>query len=262
MSPCITSARSRLAAWVLILAWFFLAAPAFAAPTFPPLTGRVVDAAGILPAEVQGALEANLERLEGQTGRQLVVVTIEDLQGYEIADYGYQLGRAWGIGDAKRDDGVLLIVAPNDRAARIEVGYGLEPVLTDAIASTIIQVRLLPAARAGDLPGGVVAAADAIVQVLSDPQAQAAWASTAENEAEELKLDPFVFLLLILILIAVMNAFFPRRSAFRRARGGGYPVVIHDWGGSGGGFSGGGFGGGGFSGGGGSFGGGGASGSW
>ena len=141
-----------LAALVLILAF---AAPAFSAPTFPKLDGRVTDAAGILPAETRAALDTRLAALEKTTTIQLVVATVPDLQGYEIDEYGYQLGRAWGIGQKGSNNGALLIVAPNDRKVRIEVGYGLEGVLTDALTSQIIRRNIVPAFKAGDMAGGV-----------------------------------------------------------------------------------------------------------
>jgi len=108
--------------------------PLFAAPTFPTLTGRVVDDANLLSPEDEQTLTQELKDLEDKSSDQLVVVTLPSLQGYEIEDYGYQLGRHWGIGTKELDNGVLLIVAPNERKVRIEVGYGLEPILTDALS--------------------------------------------------------------------------------------------------------------------------------
>src|SRR6201996_9179199 len=115
-----------------------------AALKFPPLTGRVVDDAHILSPQVQQQLTDKLAGLEAQTHHQLVVATLSSLQGDEIEDYGYQLGRAWGIGQKGVNDGVILIVAPSEHRVRIEVGYGLEPVLTDALTSVIIQTRIVP----------------------------------------------------------------------------------------------------------------------
>src|SRR5271170_693592 len=89
------------------------------------------------------------------------------LQGYEISDYGYQLGRAWGIGQKTLNNGILLIVAPTEHKVRIEVGYGLEPIVTDALSSVIIQTQMLPKFRSGDFNGGVEAGTDALVQQLS-----------------------------------------------------------------------------------------------
>ncbi|MDZ4370640.1 MAG: TPM domain-containing protein, partial [Phenylobacterium sp.] len=126
----------------------------FAAPTFPPLTGRVVDNANLLAPATEARLTAELAALETQTGHQVVVATVPDLQGYEIEEYGYQLLRAWGVGRAKEDDGVILLVAPTERKVRIEVGYGLEPVLTDALSSVIIRREILPAFKDGDFEKG------------------------------------------------------------------------------------------------------------
>src|ERR1051326_1924547 len=115
---------TRIAAALLaLLCWL---APAAAPPQFPALTGRVVDAANILSGDTKSDLNQKLAALEAKTSRQLVVVTIPSLGGYDIADYGYQLGRAWGVGQAKLNNGVLLIVAPTEHRVRIEVGYGLE----------------------------------------------------------------------------------------------------------------------------------------
>jgi uncharacterized protein len=116
----------------LLIAFLFSALPAMAAPSFPVLSGRVIDDAHILSDQTKNDLDQKLAALEASNSRQLVVVTLPSLQGYEISDYGYQLGRAWGIGQAKLNNGVLFIIAPNERKVRIEVGYGLEPILTDA----------------------------------------------------------------------------------------------------------------------------------
>ena len=131
---------------MLMLAGLFALALKYALParaqTIPELSGRVVDAANIIPDDVEARLNQKLEALETQSQRQLVVVTLPDLQGYDIADYGYQLGRHWGLGDKQRNDGALLIVAPKERKVRIEVGYGLEPILTDGLSTIIIQQPL------------------------------------------------------------------------------------------------------------------------
>ena len=166
---------------LLVLAWPGLAA----AQTFPELTGRVVDAANILPPDIETQLTAKLDGLEQQTGRQLVVATIPSLDGYEISDYGYRLGRHWGIGDKERNDGVLLIVAPNDRQVRIEVGYGLEPVLTDGLSFLIINDVILPKFKAGDMPGGIVDGTDAIIHQLALPEDEAKqFAAQAAQQAQ------------------------------------------------------------------------------
>lgn len=157
-----TQGRSVLGTLLALFAgWLVWTTAAVAAPTFPSLTGRVVDQADILSPQTEAALAAKLEALEAKTSRQLVVVTVPSLQGYELEDYGYQLGRAWGIGEKGRDTGVLLIVAPTERRVRVEVGYGLEGVLTDALSTLILQERVLPKFRAGDFEGGVVGGAEA-----------------------------------------------------------------------------------------------------
>lgn len=165
--------RSLLAAALSLIVGLAVWSVAAAAPTFPDLTGRVVDGANILSPQAEASLTSKLESLEAKTSRQLVIVTVPSLQGYEIEDYGYQLGRVWGIGEKGRDTGVLMIVAPNERRVRIEVGYGLEGVLTDALSTVILQERVLPRFRKGDFEGGVVAGADALIVQLSLPDDEA-----------------------------------------------------------------------------------------
>jgi len=149
------------------LAFLFLLTPAWSAPNFPALTGRVVDDANILTSGTKADLTGKLAALEQKTSRQLVVVTLSSLQGYEISDYGYQLGRSWGIGQKGLNNGLLFIVAPKEHKTRIEVGYGLEPIVTDAFSSVVIQTQVLPKFRTGDFNGGVVAGVDALIQQLS-----------------------------------------------------------------------------------------------
>ena len=241
----------------------------------------MVDQADLLsPAEEQ-ALTAKLESLENQSERQFVVATVPSLQGYEIEEYGYRLGRAWGLGDAENDDGIILLVAPNERKVRIEVGYGLEGIMTDALSSIIIQNDILPRFRSGDFPGGITAGADRIITQLELPEDQARQAAT---DAGKQRSNDGGFPIGSLFWFAIFFFFFilpmmRGRGRKRRYRGMGdtaRDIILwevgsaiargamsggDDWGGGGGGF--GGFGGGGgFSGGGGSFGGGGASGGW
>lgn len=249
-----------------LIAFVCLALPlqaAEAAPTFPALTGRVVDDAHILSDQTKADLDQKLAGLEAKTSRQLVVVTLPSLQGYEISDYGYQLGRAWGIGQAKLNNGVLFIVAPNEHKVRIEVGYGLEPILTDALSEIIIQQAVLPQFRAGDFNGGTEAGVAALIQQLSlDTSAAEARAAAAEQQAQrhDSGATPFTILIIILFVAIAFGrvfggfGFWPLLFLGSMGRGRGY---------GGGGFGGGFGGGGGWSGGGGgSFGGGGASGSW
>src|SRR6476659_5858882 len=125
-----------------VLAFCCVIAPASAAPKFPALTGRVVDDAGILSSGTKADLTQKLAALESKTSRQLVIVTLPSLQGYDISDYGYQLGRAWGIGRKTLNNGILFIVAPKEHKTRIEVGYGLEPIVTDAFSSVVIPTQV------------------------------------------------------------------------------------------------------------------------
>lgn len=249
---------------LLLLALWALPARA---QSFPPLTGRVVDAAHVLPAEVATRIEAKLAALEQQSKRQLVVATVADLQDYEIADYANRLFREWKLGDKARNDGVLLLIAPKERKLRIEVGYGMEGIVTDGLSFLIIRDQITPKFKAGDMPGGIEAGADALIRHLQLPEdqarqlaAQATRNATAQDNGESP--GPALFWLTLIVLFYVIPWLLRRRG--RRFGGFSGPVIL--WGPSdssgwgGGGWSGGD--GGGFSGGGGSSGGGGASGSW
>src|SRR5438128_6015903 len=146
---------------------FFLTVLPALALVFPALSGRVVDEANILDDATRAALTQKLADLEAKTTDQLVVVTLKSLQGTSIEDFGYQLGRRWRIGQQGKNNGVLLIVAPNERKVRIEVGYGLEGTLTDAVSKLIIENAIIPRFRANDIPGGVSRGVDDIISVLS-----------------------------------------------------------------------------------------------
>ena len=246
----------RALAVLPLLCGFVLLASALvqaAEPEFPPLTGRVNDRAGLLSERDERELEAALARFEAETTNQIVVVTVETLQGLPIEDYGYQLGRHWGIGQAGKDNGALLIVAPEEREVRIEVGYGLEGELTDAQSRTIIETQILPHFRQGDFAAGIKAGVAAMIETLGgsyDPALPPVQVRDSERAP-----SPFpLAVALPIIMIIILNRLFgrrPRRGG--RYRGYGGPVIVPGgWGGRGGGFSGGG----------GSFGGGGASGRW
>src|SRR6202000_61463 len=228
----------------VLIAFLFSALPAMAAPTFPALTGGVVDDAHILSDQTKSSLDQELAGLEAKTSRQLVVVTLPSLQGYEISDYGYQLGRAWGIGQAKLNNGILLIVAPTEHKVRIEVGYGLEPIMTDAFSSVIIQTQILPKFRAGDFNGGVEAGADALIQQLSLETSEAEKRAAAAEQQQQGQGDQgggiAGFLILLFIFIAISRVFGFWGLLPFLFMGGGGPRGGGGWsGGSGGGWSGG-----------------------
>lgn len=250
------SARS-VAACALALIVLAAAAPSLAALTFPKLSGRVVDEANLLSADDKRSLEIDLEGLEQKTSDQLVVVTLPSLQDTSIEDYGYQLGRAWGIGQQGKNNGVLLIVAPNERKVRIEVGYGLEGTLTDALTTLIIQNAILPQFRSGDYVAGIKAGVTDIVDVLEGDAEAVEARRQRQPDANETYIPLIVMLVWFAIFgLTMWNILSDARpgATGRRGRSGGWTS-----GSSGGGWS---SGGGGFSGGGGSFGGGGSSGSW
>jgi uncharacterized protein len=272
--------RSLFLAWLTVLV---TATPALA-QTFPE-RGRapVVDQAHLLtPAQIAD-ISSKSEALEAASGRQFVVATVNSLEGRTIEDYGYRLGRAWGIGQEQKDDGVILLVAPNERKVRIETGYGARVFLTDAVSSVIIREAILPRFKAGDMGGGIVAGSDQIISLMQLPAAEAA-KRAQDIGATEAKRETrggagFVPVIFIVVLFFVIIGSIASRAGgkrYRRRRGGIDPWIVlwglneisrasrHGGGGwGGGGFGGGGGGGfGGFSGGGGSFGGGGASGGW
>src|SRR5262249_31935993 len=148
---------------LLLLIVFSVVAVARADPPIPPLTGRVMDLARALDPEAVGRLTGELESFEREKQIQLVVVTLPDLQGYTIEDWGLALGRGWGIGQKGKNNGVLLLVAPKDRQLRIEVGYGLEGDLPDATADQIIRRDIIPYFREGQMAQGVEAGVQAII---------------------------------------------------------------------------------------------------
>ena len=276
-----TPAFAGVTIWVLFMALFAVATPV-AAQTFPPLTGRVVDQAHLLTAEQVQDITSKSAALEAKTGGQLVVATVNSLEGYPVEDYGYRLGRAWGIGQKGKDNGVILLVAPNEHKVRIEVGYGATPYLTDAMSGLIIRDNILPKfkQRPPDFGGGIEAGTDAIVSQMSlspeEAQKNVAAAEQAQSQRQRSGGNPLPVIFWIMVIGFVVLSHFRRAVGrrYRSRRGGISPWVIlwglnelsrgsrGGWGGgsSWGGGGGGGFGG--FSGGGGSFGGGGASGSW
>jgi uncharacterized protein len=273
--------RSRFAIVALL---FLFAFPALAQQQeWPALTGRLVDEAGLIGPAARSRLEGELAAFEEKSSDQLVVATISSLDGAVLEDYANGLFRHWQLGQAQENNGVLLLVAYGDRKIRIEVGYGLEGVLTDALSRLIIETSIVPAFRQGDFEKGIVDGASAIMAVLSGDTAELEArarrnATEPGSDSENWIVMAFVTVWFVLIfgaiILSILAPMFGRKIGPGRYRwlgmefdtrassggaytGGGY---------SGGGYTGGGWssgsGGGGFSGGGGSSGGGGASGGW
>jgi uncharacterized protein len=246
---------NSLKACVLFCIAFLFAAPAFAEPNFPALTGRVVDAADIISADDEVILGNKLENIENKSGHQVAVATVPSLEGYDISDYGNRLFRAWKLGDKTKNDGVLVLIAPNERKVRIEVGYGLEGDMTDAISSVIINHDMIPRFKTGDWAGGLSLGIDDVDKVIGGEGQQIVERVQNQSAPDIENWIPIIIFIFIVFMI-LSNSSRGRRVIFVP---GGFSS------GSGGGFSGGGFsggGGGGWSGGGGSSGGGGASGGW
>ena len=259
---------ARLLTLLCAFALSFTGSAALAAPTFPERgTAPVVDAANVIDTGAEAQLTQKLDDFEMRTGRQFVVATVPHLQGYDIEDYGYQLGRYWHLGSKAENNGIILLVAPTEHKVRIEVGYGLESVIPDGLAYDIINQDITPRFKAGDMTGGIVAGADKIMQQLELPPDQAQKVAAAAGNKQSnghggVPVGMIVWIIFIVIFV-ILPSLFRRRG--QRYGGGGFGNAASNsgrgggWGGGGGG----GFGGsGGFSGGGGSFGGGGASGGW
>jgi uncharacterized protein len=256
--------------FALLLTLVWVPAHAAAGPQFPELTGRVVDDAHVLSPQVKADLTLKLAALEQKNSRQLVVVTLPTLSGYDIADYGNQLLRHWGIGQKGLNNGALFIIVPTEHKMRIEVGYGLEGTLTDAMSRVIMDRAVVPKFRAGDMQGGIVDGVNAIIEQMGlDPSTAEARVAEAEQAPRHAHRNPIAGLIPLIIIFFVFTAIFRNRGG----GGGGFgwaalPLMFlgGGLGGGGGGWGGGGGDGGGsdddFSGGGGSGGGGGASDSW
>lgn len=275
------STASVLRALLAALALCFLAIAASAAE-LPVLTGRVVDNADLIDADTEAALVARLEGFENKSSDQIVVATVPDLDGEAIEPYANRLFRAWGLGQAGENNGILLLVSRDDRKMRIEVGYGLEGTLTDLHSKLIIENTMVPAFRAGDFSGGIWRAVEDIIMALEgnaaelEARAERNQSSDDEYTADDIITAVFVTLWISLFFggfaLSLLARLFGRKIGPGRYR---WLGMDFTYGGSGSGSSSGGSwssgssssswssgSSGGFSGGGGSSGGGGASGSW
>jgi uncharacterized protein len=253
----LVGATSRLLTAVVALLWTWLIAFAV---NYPALTGRVVDQANVIPAASRSAIEPKLVDLESKSGIQLVVATVASLEGQEIEPYANALFRNWKLGEKLKNNGVLLLVAPKERRVRIEVGYGLEGTLTDALAKVIITNAITPRFKDGDFGGGISRGVDDIITVLTTDASEWEKRPSLRLDSNQVPRDPTNGVVIILIIVVIILLIVSR--GFRH-----FVYILLLSGGPGGrsssgDFSSGGFSGGGFSGGGGSSGGGGASGSW
>ncbi|MGO9943184.1 MAG: TPM domain-containing protein [Rhodoblastus sp.] len=258
-------AAGALRRWLPFFCFFLaliVSSAAFAqAMTFPALTGHVVDQANLLPADTRQALEQKLEALEEKSGIQFVVATLSSLQDQEIEPYSNELFRHWALGEKTKNNGVLLVVAPKEKKVRIEVGYGLEGTLTDALSKVVIANAMAPRFKAGDFPGGINRGVDDVITILTTDSNEWTKKPQVRADDQDAVLDAILpFLIVALVIFLIWSN---RGGGGRGGRGGG-PFIFLPGPGSygGGGFSSGGGFGGGFSGGGGSSGGGGASGGW
>jgi uncharacterized protein len=252
-----SASRRWLAALSFVLV-LVIAPGAFAEDmTFPDLTGRVVDQGNLLPADAKKAMEQKLASLEQKSGIQFVVATVASLQGQEIEPYANALFRHWAIGEKTKNNGVLLIVAPKEKKVRIEVGYGLEGTLTDALSKVVIVNAIAPRFKAGDFPGGISRGVDDVITILTTDSSEWVKKPQVRQDQQDSLFDAILPFLIVGLVIFILW------RASKNGRGGGGPFIFLP--GPGGGFSGGGSSGGdsgGFFGGGGSSGGGGASGDW
>lgn len=265
---------------IILLFWVFWACPALAWAVTPPLPAHpsqyVVDLAGVMDANSQARLNTMLRDLEARTTAQVVVLTLNSLEGEPIEDFSHQTAVKWGIGQKGKDNGVLLTVAVQDHKYRIEVGYGLEGDLPDSLVGSIGRQYLVPSFRRGDFAGGITAAVTEITNTIAGGKGVGKTGGAAGGYQGEtlpgkgmghfsLALILFIFFIIALLAFIVFSE--PRGARANRGGGSGgfwfFWLLLQLFGGpgGGGGWSGGG-GGGGFSGGGGDFGGGGASGGW
>ncbi|HEY4922282.1 MAG TPA: TPM domain-containing protein [Xanthobacteraceae bacterium] len=201
------SLRQIALALVAVLA---VALPAVA-QSFPPLSGRVVDDAAVLDAAMRDGIAARLKALEAENSDQLVVATVRSLQGYSVEDYANRLFRAWGLGQQDKNNGVLLLIAPAEHKVRIEVGYGLEGTLTDAVSKLIIENDLIPWLRQNRYDVAASTGVDDIVQVLTghaaEWQARAAHATSHVHDLGSIELPPALGFVVFGIISLVMLAF-------------------------------------------------------
>ena len=200
LAPRIGRLRARVGWGVIAL---LLSALAALSANLPALTGRIVDQANIIPAETRSTIEPKLADLEAKSGIQLVVATVNSLDGEEIEPYANKLFRAWQLGEKAKNNGVLLLVAPKERRVRIEVGYGLEGTLTDALTKVIITNAIAPRFKTSDYGGGISRGVDDIITVLTTDSSEWQKRPSLRLDRPE-STDPFNWLILVGIAVLVV----------------------------------------------------------
>lgn len=281
-----TMNMARAALLAFMLCWSFIAG---AQVPVPPLTGRVTDQTATLTTEQKATLEQTLQAFEARKGSQIAVLIVPTTAPETIEQYALRVAEQWKLGRKKVDDGAVLVVAKDDRALRIEVGYGLEGALNDATSKRIISEIITPRFKQGDFYGGITAGVDQIIRVIDGEPLPEPKGKTPGDTADIQQYIPVIFILALVVggvlrsvlgrfpgalvtggAVALIAWLFAGAvsialvagviALFFTLLGGG--MGGHGFGGHHGGSGRGGFGGGGFSGGGGGFGGGGASGRW
>jgi uncharacterized protein len=181
---------------------------------FPKLTGRVVDNAGILTSNQKKTLTNILNAQEKETSNQIVILTLKSLDGNEIEDYGYQIGRYWKIGQKDKDNGVLLIVSMKEKKIRIEVGYGLEGSLTDARSHEIIEYKIKPYFKKGDYYKGILEGTNAIISSIKGEYKQEEHTSTSSGNVFPL----FILYFMIIFIAPFIASFFGKMKLKKTSR--------------------------------------------
>lgn len=225
---------------VLLFFILFSSSVIFADVDFPKPTGFVNDFANVLMGSEEDTLTGIIERLEGDTTSELAVVTVRTVKPLTIEEYSVRLFSKWGIGKKDKNNGVLLLVAVEDREVKIEVGYGLEGILPDGKCGEIIRKYIIPEFKNGRYGNGIIAGASEIAGIISGKrvgvaQTSAPLSETVEKIKDTIRSFMVLFFIIIFVLVSILQMFLPRRRRYWHS-GGGYS-------GSYGGFGGGGFGG-------------------
>lgn len=172
----------------------------------PPLTGRIVDLAGVLPPAVAEELSAHLQAHEAKTTNQVAVLIVPSLEGEPLFDFSHRVATTWDLGRKGTDNGALLLIAIKDRKVRVEVGYGLEEVLTDARSAQIIRSEIVPRFRTGDFSGGITAGVHAILKTIEGTYKAEARSATSSPSSETFNNAAFAVILGVVIGLLLARA--------------------------------------------------------